>query len=110
MIKIAITLMVVASILSFSLPEALAQDPIKKLGRGIANVLTGALEIPLNIVDAQEEEGYIAAVTYGIVKGVAMTALRTVVGAYEIVTFLIPIPFHYDPILEPEFLMSDENF
>ena len=82
--------------------------PIRKLGRGVANVATGILELPNNIVSVTEEDGYVAGVTYGIMKGLAWSVVRIAVGAYETVTFLVPIPFHYDPILEPEFLLSDE--
>lgn len=91
-------------------PASFAQNPVRKLGRGLANIATGILELPINIVEAADEDGYIAAATYGVVKGLAMIFLRTGVGLYETVTFLIPLPFHYEPILEPEFLMSDEQF
>ena len=97
-------------ILGFIGTSAFAQNPVRKLGRGMANILTGFFEIPVNIVDAAEEEGFVAAITYGVVKGVAMGALRSGVGIYEAVTFLVPFPWNYEPILEPEFMMSDERF
>lgn len=95
-------------ILAISSPCFADGGPLRKLGRGIANIGTGILEIPSNIVSVTEEDGYLAGATYGIVKGIAWAVLRTTVGAYETATFLIPIPFHYDPILEPEFLLSGE--
>ena len=91
-------------------PDVFAQNAIRKLGRGLANFTTGFLELPINIVDAAEEDGYIAAVTYGIVKGLAMSVLRTGIGMYETVTFLIPLPFDYEVMLEPEFLLGEESF
>ena len=108
--RLLITILIFAFLSSYFTVDAFAQSPIRKLGRGLANVLTGFLELPAGIVDAAEEEGYIAAVSYGVVKGLAMSLLRTGVGLYETVTFLIPLPFRYEPIIEPEFLMSDENF
>lgn len=90
--------------------QALAQSPIRKLGRGAANTAMGFLEIPANIVDVVEEEGPIAALTYGIARGVAMAVLRTSVGVYELVTFILPFPENYEPILEPEFMMGEENY
>lgn len=108
--SILITIVIIAFISGSFVPAAFAQTPIRKLGRGLANIFTGVLEVPLNIVSVAEEEGFVAATTYGVVKGLALTFLRTGVGFYETVTFLIPLPFHYEPVLEPEFLMSEENF
>ena len=108
--RIIVVFLLVALISGSFAAYGFAQSPVRKLGRGLGNLLFGFLEVPINIVDAAEEDGYIAAVTYGVGKGVGMFALRTGVGIYEVVTFLIPLPFHYEPILEPEFLMSDESF
>ena len=108
--KITVSFIIFTFILSLLTPELFAQTPIRKLGRGLANTITGFLELPAGVVDAAEEEGYIAAVTYGVVKGLALSVLRTGVGVYETVTFLIPLPWGYEPILEPEFMMGDENF
>jgi len=106
-----IVVFVLFSMVLASLPlEAMAQTPVRKFGRGLANIATGILELPLNIVDAADDEGYIAAVTYGVVKGLAMSVLRIGVGVYETATFIIPLPFHYEPILEPEFLMGEEAY
>lgn len=107
--KIVVILILFTFMCGSILPSALAQNPIRKLGRGMANILTGFLELPANVVDAAEEDGFIAAVTYGIVKGFAMSLLRTTVGVYETVTFIIPLPLGYTPILEPEFMMSEER-
>lgn len=90
--------------------QAFAQSPVRKLGRGAANTITGFLEVPANIVDVVEEEGPIAAITYGIARGCAMAVLRTAVGVYELVTFALPFPENYEPILEPEFMMGEENY
>ncbi len=108
--KITVSFIIFTFILSLLTPELFAQTPIRKLGRGLANTITGFLELPAGVVDAAEEEGYIAAVTYGVVKGLSLSVLRTGVGVYETVTFLIPLPWGYEPILEPEFMMGDENF
>ena len=87
--KIVVVFLIIAFISSSCAGSAYAQTPIRKLGRGIANMFTGFLELPQGIVDVAEEEGAAAAVTYGVTKGVAMSVLRTGVGMYEIVTFLI---------------------
>ena len=108
--KTVIVLVLFTFIAGSCASDIFAQNAVRKLGRGFANILTGFLELPQSIVDVSEEEGPLAAVTYGIVKGLALSVLRTGVGAYEIATFLIPLPSGYQPVLEPEFMMDDENY
>lgn len=87
--------------------QANAQDPIRKLGRGLANTLTGMVELPYKVQEVNEESGPAAAATYGIIKGVADGIYRTLVGVYETATFFIPFPKNYAPIIEPEFVLGD---
>ena len=72
---------------------------IEKLGRGVTNVAGGWLEIPLNIgkryVPADAGTSLVVGAVYGLVKGV----FRTGVGVYEAVTFFLPIPENFAPIL-----------
>ena len=84
-----------------------AQDPAKKLGRGLANVLTGWIELPKNIYDTSVEDNPLAGLTIGLAKGAGMTIVRTGAGIYEVVTFPFPIPEDYGPVLEPEFVFSE---
>ena len=108
-VKRFIVFMLVLTFLCISAPcYADGGGPLRKLGRGLANLATGVLEVPRTIVTVTEEDGYVAGATYGIVKGVAWGVMRTAVGAYETITFLVPFPFHYEPILKPEFLLSEE--
>lgn len=87
---------------------AFADGPIKKLGRGLANVITCPLEILKGISDANTENGPIAAVTFGLLKGIFNTGVRAVIGVYEVVTFPIPLPRDYSPILtDPEFFLEE---
>ncbi len=85
-----------------------AQDPAKKLGRGLANILTGWIELPKNIYDTSVEDNPLAGLTIGLAKGVGMTIVRTGAGIYEVVTFPFPIPEDYGPVLEPEFVFSEQ--
>ena len=78
------------------------------MGRGAANVVTGVLEIPKSIQEKFYDDGPIAAGTYGLLDGIYKLFVRTVVGAYEIVTFPIPLPDGYKVIVEPEFLLSPD--
>ena len=87
------------------------QTPVRKLGRGIANVATCTWEIPHQIMSVHEKDGAMAAWTYGLLRGLLMTAYRGLAGAYEVVTFPVPIPKGYKPILRyPEFFLGSENF
>ena len=79
----------------------------KKLGRGIANVATGWVEIPKNIYDTSVESNPFIGLTFGTLKGVGWTVVRTSAGVYDVATFLFPIPKSYVPILEPEFVFSN---
>lgn len=81
-----------------------ANDAFTKLGRGVANALTGWVELPKNIYSVSVEENAFAGVTLGLAKGAGMTIVRTGAGIYEIATFPFPLPQDYKPILEPEYV------
>ncbi|MGC8741304.1 MAG: exosortase system-associated protein, TIGR04073 family [Candidatus Sumerlaeaceae bacterium] len=73
-----------------------------KLGRGLANIFTGVIEVPKNISREWRKSDPVTGVIVGGVKGVGWAATRMVVGAYETVTFPIPVPANYEPLMEPE--------
>ncbi|MBI3252199.1 MAG: exosortase system-associated protein, TIGR04073 family [Candidatus Omnitrophica bacterium] len=83
---------------------AFAQDPFRKLGRGVANALTGWVELPKNIYSTSKESNAFAGMTLGLAKGAGMSIVRTGAGIYEIVTFPFPLPENYKPVLEPEYV------
>ncbi|MFH1406998.1 MAG: exosortase system-associated protein, TIGR04073 family [Candidatus Omnitrophota bacterium] len=83
-----------------------AQDAGRKLLRGIGNVATGWLEIPNQIYKESVASNVLVGLTWGTVKGAGWTVVRTVTGAYEIVTFPFPIPSGYEPIVQPEYVFS----
>jgi putative exosortase-associated protein (TIGR04073 family) len=83
-------------------------DPLRKLGRGLSNCLTFPIEIPNQISKTNDSDGPMAALTYGAVKGIVMGIFRLGVGAYEVVTFPLPFPEWYKPILtDPEFMFEN---
>jgi putative exosortase-associated protein (TIGR04073 family) len=82
---------------------------LRKFGRGIANITTSAFEIPKSIQESLYDDGPVAAATYGLFDGIFKFVVRTVVGVFEVVTFPIPIPADYAPIVEPEFLFSPDE-
>lgn len=76
-------------------PEAFAQDPIHKLGRGVTNVLTCWIELPKNFHLGMQEANPVLGVGGGVIKGVGLAATRLLVGAYETLSFPIPYPAAY---------------
>lgn len=71
-------------------PPASEFTSIRKLGRGISNVLYGFMEIPANIARKGEMYGRKSGSTYGLVNGVDKTFKRMGWGFYEIFTFHCP--------------------
>ena len=86
-------------------------DPLKKLGRGLCNIGTFPFEVFLQVSRVNESDGPMAALSWGILKGVGMSGVRLFVGAYETVTFPFPLPKDYLPILrDPEFMFEEQNW
>jgi len=87
---------------------AYADNALKKLGRGIANVVTCPFEILYRIGEVNEESGPLAAFTWGVLDGFWRMGVRAVAGVYEVVTFPLPVPKGYRPVVDdPEFFMED---
>ena len=78
--------------------------PAKKLGRGLANTVTGWMEMFVTINEEYIKHSYAGGLIYGVPMGLARASVRTLVGVYETLTFFIPAPNNYEPILEPEFI------
>ncbi len=100
----------------FGANVATAGDPIEKLGRGIANVAFGPLELLMKPYDVANDEGNIPALTFGVLRGVVYTIAREVVGVVDVVTFLAPLPgcpddaadagWGYGPIMRPAWVVD----
>ena len=75
------------------------QPAFEKLGRGLSNFLGGWLEVPLNIdkryAGSDTGGSFLTGAVIGLFKGV----VRTGVGAYETVSFFLPYPENFAPIL-----------
>ena len=83
------------------------QNPLRKLGRGFANVLFGFIEIPNQYTKAVSEHGGASGITYGVPKGFVRCIGREFVGVFEIITFPAPVPAGYKPVMRPEFPNED---
>lgn len=104
-----IHMIILSSLLLFSFaPSALADDSYgvdvgQKLGRGLANAVTGWIEIPKNIVNTSRDSNVGIGVTWGFLKGIGHTLGRTLVGAGELATFFIPTP----EIIHPTYIFQN---
>lgn len=72
-----------------------------KLGRGVLNTAFGVVEIPKQILKRANDTGCASGYISGIFVGTGCFLLREMAGIYEIVTFPIPIPGHYAPVIDP---------
>ena len=88
-------LLVTLVALGVGAPAVLAQDPIHKLGRGVANVLTCWIELPKNFHLGMQEANPVLGVGGGLIKGAGLAATRLLVGAYETILFPVPFPAAY---------------
>lgn len=105
--KILAAITVIALIIGIASPAMAQNDPMRKLGRGIANCVSFPAELPLQISRVNNSDGPVAACTYGVVKGFVYGVMRAMTGVYETVSFPIPVPQGYKPIMtDPEFMME----
>lgn len=109
--KIISALVVTVLMLSILSPPASAEEynAASKLGRGLANIFTGWAEIPAEISRVVQKKGELAAIFVGPVVGLCKAVERTAVGFYDTITFPFPLPRGYKPVMEPEFVMGDDN-
>ncbi len=88
--------------------DSTSGGPVRKLSRGMANSLTGVLEVPYTMMDVQKRDGVIPAMSWGVISGVQNAVVRTVVGMTELMTFPFRFPNNgYGPMLTPEFLQDN---
>lgn len=71
-------------------PPGSQYTSMRKLGRGISNVLYGIIEIPEQMVRRSDQYGRKAGWSYGIVDGTHKSLKRFGYGVYEIFTFYCP--------------------
>jgi putative exosortase-associated protein (TIGR04073 family) len=72
-----------------------------KLGRGLVNTAFGVIEIPKQCVKRPIDTGHSSGYVSGFFIGIGYFILRELAGVYEIVTFPIPIPAGYEPVIDP---------
>ena len=89
-------------------PQDIVDGMANKGVRGVANILTGWIELPKQIYITGEKDGWLKGSVIGPLKGIGMTVVRTVSGAGELVTFFVAYPGFYDPWIEPRYVWMKE--
>ncbi|GJL74369.1 MAG TPA: exosortase system-associated protein, TIGR04073 family [Nitrosomonas sp.] len=105
--KKTIQILIILVTLSLLPNVALAHNyPTKvgeKLGNGIANAVTGVVEIPKTMIITGRRHGATYGMTAGFFTGLFHTVGRSVTGALDIATFLIPTT----PIVKPNYIWDN---
>ena len=78
---------------------------VEKLGNGLANAVTGVVEIPKTITIVGNRDGVIHGMTVGFLTGIANAVGRSLSGAFDIATFLVPTT----PFVKPAYIWDDFN-
>ena len=81
--------------------------PIDKFSRGLANVMTGTLELPVTVYTTGRQEGWLLGVTQGLAAGSWRAIVRTFGGAVDALTCLTP-PYQHRWI-EPPLLFGNQS-
>lgn len=77
----------------------------EKLGVGLANVATGVVEIPRTMIITSKSKGIAYGLTAGFMTGIVHTVGRTLFGALDLVTFMIPTK----ALVQPEYVWNNFN-
>lgn len=84
-------------------PESITGKMAVKFGRGVVNITTAVGEIPKQTVIMSRDMGGVGYVV-GPVSGIVMTMYRAIIGATEMIFFVVPAPGYYDEMIDPEFV------
>lgn len=88
---------------------AYANDPGTKLTRGVANSLSGVVEIPQTIGEEwKASNNMVVGLFAGFGKGLVWGVGRTLSGFWDVLTFPFPFPKHYDSIVKPDYVWRTE--
>jgi len=89
-----------------------ANGAIKKLQRGIVNIVTAPVEVPKQIraywIAGSKKTMHISAWLFcGFVKGLWMAPLRVGSGLWDVITFPLDLPGNGGSLLQPEYVFDD---
>jgi len=75
----------------------------EKLGNGIVNVVTGVIEIPKTMMVTSHAKGPAYGATAGFMTGIVHMLGRTLCGALDLATFMIPTR----PLVNPGYIWNN---
>lgn len=90
---------------NLALADQYPDKVMDKLGNGLANAATGVVEIPKTITIVGNRDGVVHGMTVGFLTGIANAVGRSLSGAFDIATFLIPTT----PFVKPNYVWDDYN-
>ncbi len=82
-----------------------SSGPLRKLQRGFVNIALSPMEVSTELAQekAENADQTPASWSAGLVRGIAFMGGRALAGVYDVVTFPIPFPKEYGPVVQPEF-------
>ena len=107
--KILAACLIIIMVFGFVQP-GYCYGPMRKLGRGIWNMITFPCEFPNRIYKTTQDMGHSPQwIVYGVFSGLVMAGYRAFAGVLETMTFPIPIPGEkYEPMVkDPEFFFFE---
>ncbi|GAB4258963.1 MAG: hypothetical protein Kow0065_08840 [Methylomicrobium sp.] len=82
----------------------------EKVTQGFFNVTTGFIELPKNIINISSDSNILMGMSWGVVRGVAHSVSRTVIGAAELITSPIPTDDYITPPFVWERFSEDTRY
>jgi len=79
-----------AMLASTARAESYLEGFTNKFSQGVANMATGFIEIPKNIINITEERNIFVGMTWGLFRGTMHGVSRTLVGGIEFISSPIP--------------------
>ncbi len=79
------------------------KGPIRKIQRGFVNIALSPIEISTEMAKEKTTDGVIPSWFTGMGRGIFYMAGRMLAGGYDLVTFPLPLPAGYEPLVYPEF-------
>ncbi len=101
--RAAVIFLATATVMVSTAAPAAEQDPTRKVGRGLAGIVGGFLEVPGNVIEETRMNGAVWGMTIGLGRGLGMFLSRELVGVYEVLTAPFEVPSGFEPIIAPEF-------
>lgn len=78
--------------------------PVRKLQRGFLNIALSPIELSNELKKEKKwDEGFIPSWVWRAGRGGIFAVGRALAGVYEMLSFPLPLPFGYRPLVRPEF-------